>query len=401
MRTPIFLSWERAVEDAFDAGIPGHYGDPSGEQWALEEGNALVDFSDLDVISVTGPDRLTWLTTLSTNVISDLVPGQSREILFLDPHGHITYAAAVSDNGSRTLLIVDAGYGAGLVEFLNRMKFALRVEIADISSEVAVLGRIVVRPEGEGRGEAEVESLPVDEAAHVASWVDPWPQLMDYGASYHRVANGESWQRHPGSGRQRVFDIVRRDAATSVARSWVSRGGVLAGRIAWEALRIEDYRPRLAREVDERTLPHELDWLRTAVHLNKGCYCGQEAVARIVNLGKPPRRLTLLHLDGSQSRQVKPGDSVQLGTRSVGRVTSVARHADLGPIALVMLKRGVRCEETVVVMSEEGEVAAAQESIVDVEGRSSVTPHTRPGSELRGRGVGVSKPPTGTTQRKG
>ena len=73
----------------------------------------------------------------------------------------------------------------------------------------------------------------------------------------------------------------------------------LAGIWAAEALRVAAWRPRLGFETDHRTIVHEVDWLRTAVHLHKGCYRGQETVARVHNLGRPPRRLVFLHLDGS------------------------------------------------------------------------------------------------------
>ena len=166
--------------------------------------------------------------------------------------------------------------------------------------------------------------------------------------------------------------------------------------MAWEALRIEAGRPRRAREVDERAIPHELDWLRTAVHLTKGCYPGQETVARTLNLGRPPRRLTLLQLDGLAGGLPAPGDVVRLGERPVGAVTSVARHHELGPIALALLRRGVPAEAALSVDVSEaadgpapgarvvvGRVAAAQEPLVAPEGRAQASPAERPGAGLR------------------
>ena len=95
-----------------------------------------------------------------------------------------------------------------------------------------------------------------------------------------------------------------------------------AGSLALEALRIAAWRPRAATEVDETTIPHELDWLRSAVHLTKGCYRGQETVAKVHNLGHPPRRLVMLHLDGSDGRAARPGDVVTSETSAIGRVTA-------------------------------------------------------------------------------
>ena len=171
-------------------------------------------------------------------------------------------------------------------------------------------------------------------------------------------------------------------------------GRRLAGALAWEALRIEAGRPRWAREADARAIPHELDWLRTAVHLTKGCYPGQETIARTLNLGRPPRRLTVLQLDGLVGDLPQPGASVRMGERAVGAVTSVARHHELGPIALALLRRAVPVGEQLTVEITEvdeatgetipvGRVDAAQEVLVSPEGRAQASPAERPGAELR------------------
>ena len=112
-----------------------------------------------------------------------------------------------------------------------------------------------------------------------------------------------------------------------------------AGLWAHEALRVAAGRPRLGFETDHRTIPHEVGWLATAVHLDKGCYRGQETVARVHNLGRPPRRLVQLHLDGSDSALPAHGDPVEVDGRAVGFVTTAARHYELGPIALALIKR--------------------------------------------------------------
>ena len=136
-----------------------------------------------------------------------------------------------------------------------------------------------------------------------------------------------------------------------------------AGMMAYEALRIEALRPRLGKETDHRTIPHELDLLRTAVHLHKGCYRGQETVARVHNLGRPPRRLVFLHLDGSGHVLPEPGTDVMApgNPRPVGQLTSVARHHEDGPIALALVKRSTPADVDLQV----GDVAAAQTVIVE------------------------------------
>ena len=144
---------------------------------------------------------------------------------------------------------------------------------------------------------------------------------------------------------------------------------------------MEAWRPRLAREVDERTIPHELDWLRTGVHLSKGCYRGQETIARVVNLGRPPRRLVMLHLDGSADRLPDPGAEVRLGEKAVGRLTSAVRHEELGPVALAVIKRSVPADAA---LDVDG-VAAAQEVVVHPDGVTDARPAERPGAGLRRR----------------
>jgi folate-binding protein YgfZ len=141
-----------------------------------------------------------------------------------------------------------------------------------------------------------------------------------------------------------------------------------AGTLALEALRIAAWRPRAATEVDATTIPHELDWLRSAVHLTKGCYRGQETVAKVHNLGHPPRRLVMLHLDGSDGVLPAAGDAVSApgndGATVVGRVTAAALHHELGPIALAVVKRTADPVATLTVQTEDGTVVSAAQELV-------------------------------------
>jgi folate-binding protein YgfZ len=157
---------------------------------------------------------------------------------------------------------------------------------------------------------------------------------------------------------------VPRDALDGLAAAARAGDVAVAGTLAAEALRIAAWRPRLAAEVDDRTIPHELDWLRTAVHLNKGCYRGQETVAKVHNLGHPPRRMVFLHVDGSEGIPVAAGDDVLAGDTVVGRITSTGVHHELGPIALAVVKRSTDPAADLVIRTEGGTVAAAQEPIV-------------------------------------
>jgi tRNA-modifying protein YgfZ len=301
------LSRPGAVEaDPPDAGVAAHYGDPLREQRGLLAGEASVDLSHRPVVRVSGADRLTWLHSLTSQHVESLAPGDSTEALLLSPHGHVEHALYLVDDGAATWLHVEPGTAEGLVAWLESMKFWSQVEVEDLSSSYAV----VLTPTG-------VPAAPSRPVAHgVESFV----------------------------AREQLGDVL---------------AGPLAGVWALEALRVADGRPRFGFETDHRTIPHEVGWLETAVHLDKGCYRGQETVARVHNLGRPPRRLVLLHLDGSDSVLPAPGEPVLLDGREVGRVTSSARHFELGPIALAVLKRSTPVDVPLVA----GTVAAAQEAL--------------------------------------
>jgi len=361
--TSPLLARTGAVEGAGpDAGVALHYGNPAREQRDLERGRAVVDLSQLGVVTIGGVDRKSWLHTLSTQHTDAIADGESTEMLLLDAQGRIQHAAGVVEFDDELWLLTEGAKAADLAAFLESMKFMLRVEVTDRSEEYAVLGTI-------GEGSAALAAGP----HHVLTWRDPWPRTAAGGTRY-AIADED----HPGYGVERCLSLVRReDLAAAVDAS----GLTLAGTWAWEAARVAAWRPRLGREVDERAIPHELDWLRTAVHLNKGCYRGQETVAKIVNLGRPPRRLVMLHLDGSEHFVPEPGAAVMNGERAVGHVTSVVRHEQDGPLALALVRRNTPPDAVLRV----DDIPAAQEIIVSVEGASEARPAQRPGAELRGR----------------
>ncbi|MDQ2624508.1 MAG: folate-binding protein [Actinomycetota bacterium] len=342
-----------------DAGVAWHYGDPVAEARALERGGGMVDQSHLGVVTITGPDRLSWLHSITSQQLDTLPPRTSTETLVLSPHGHIEHAASVVDDGATTWLVTEGSHAPSLAAWLDSMRFMLRVEVADVSAQWAALGETV---DAEG-----VEGEPV-------TWRDPWPRTLPGGTTY-----GPSDDDHPAHGRAwRLVLLPRAELSAAVAEREAA-GWTLAGTWASEAARVEAWRPRLALEVDHRSIPHELDWLRTSVHLEKGCYRGQETIARVHNLGRPPRRIVMLHLDGSTNVLPPSGSPVQLvdAGREVGHVTSSARHHELGPVALAVLKRSVPVDAELVVPSEGGPVAAAQEVIVSGEGLSPDRPGAR------------------------
>lgn len=328
----VLLSRPGAVgAEGLDEGVAGHYGDPVPEQRALARGTGYVDQSQRGVVTVTGADRLTWLTTLSSQVLTGLKPGQSTETMFLSIQGRVEFAPHAVDDGTTTWLIAEAAEAPGLASWLESMRFAMRVEVADVSDQWAVIAatkdlsaELAGAPEGE-----QAASSPV------VVWRDPWPEISPGGYAYSVESE------HPGLERpwfEHVIPLAALDAATATLDE---RGLTPAGSWAAEALRIAAWRPRWGAETDVKTIPHELDWMRTAVHLSKGCYKGQETVARVHNLGHPPRRLTFLDLDGSQHTLPAAGAEVTLNGKKVGQVTSARLHYEAGPIALAVLKRNV------------------------------------------------------------
>lgn len=340
-----------------DAGVAWHYGDPTAEQRALTRGGAVVDQSHLGVVRVAGPDRLSWLHSITSQQIEGLPPRTSTELLVLSPQGHVEHAAGVVDDGEATWLLTETA--PELAAWLDRMRFMLRVEVADVTADWAALAEPV---DAEG-----AEGEPV-------TWRDPWPATAPGGTRY-----GPADDVHPGNDRKWRLVLVPRDRLVEEVTAREAAGWPLVGTWAAEAVRVEALRPRFGREVDHRTIPHELDWLRTAVHLHKGCYRGQETIARVHNLGRPPRRIVLLHLDGSGHLLPEEGAVVRLvgdlrtggePGREVGRVTSLARHHELGPVALAVVKRSAPGDEELVVDCDGGAVTAGQEEIVPGEGVS-------------------------------
>ena len=303
---------------------PQHYGNPLAEQRALAAGEAVVSLADRGVITVSGPDRLRWLDSLTSQSLTGLRPGESAETLQLDPTGRVEFAIRLVDDGETAWLLVDGDETAGLLAWLLTMRFMLQVEIEDVSAQYTTIGSL---------------GLPVTNA--VVVWNDPWKAVSRGGHQYSGRADYD-WNYS-----ESLVENVQSQPA--------------AGTLALEALRIAAWRPRFATEVDDRSIPHELDWLRSAVHLSKGCYRGQETVAKVHNLGHPPRRLVMLHLDGVTP---SPGTPVKMVDAEVGFITSAAMHFELGPIALAVVKRSVDPAVDLVVDVDGEAVAAAQEVIV-------------------------------------
>jgi folate-binding protein YgfZ len=320
--------------------VKQHFGDPMIEQRKLSEGDALCLLETQGVIAVSGIDRLTWLHSLLSQNLKNLVPGESAEALLLDPQGRIEQVIKVIDDGETTWLMVDKSHTEALLTWLRKMVFRMKVEITDRSADFATVGATAASP--------EISFLSND---HPLIWKDQWPGVVAGGYRYSTRAVDYTWFEH-------LVEGAKLDQLLA--------GKVLAGTMAADGLRVAAGRPKAINEVDEKSLPHELDLLSTAVHLSKGCYRGQESVAKVHNLGHPPRRLTFLHLDGSEHALPDVGDEIRvLGEEKTrGKITSVAQHFDMGPIALAIISRSVPEDAALEVVGKHGSIAATQETIV-------------------------------------
>jgi tRNA-modifying protein YgfZ len=323
-----------------DEGVAAHYGDPMREQRAMTQGQVLVDRSNRGIVRIAGPDRLTWLHNLTSQHVERLAPGETADALILSPQGHLEHYLTLTDDGNAVWAHVEPGTAAALVAYLDSMRFMTRVDVTDVTQDFAVQtlagpvpaeGGFVLRTEQPGS--PSLTQL-AEEGSAVAITTGPFG-----------------------------IDLI-------VPRSAVGKlDATPAGMWAFEAARIAGRVARPGLDTDHKTLPHEVGMIETAVHLNKGCYRGQETVARIHNIGHPPRRLVFLDLDGSVDRLPEHGSPITLPDGSVAGFTgSAARHFELGPIGLGLIKRTVPAEATLLADG----IAAAQEVIVSPDAGANV-----------------------------
>ncbi len=324
---------EDLTPDSADAGVAAHYGDPMREQRTLATAVGLVDRSNREVIAVPGEERASWLHTLTTQHLSDLTAGQGSELLVLSPHGHLERHAYVTEDGTTAWLDTEPGAGEGLLKYLETMRFFTRVEPRDATAEMAVLSLV-----GPDAADAVTE-LGLAEPRISAV---PGPKFRAGAVPAHPTSVYDVREFENGLARRVPLGVdllVPRPAVDDVRRKL---GVPAAGLWAYEAIRVAHRIPRLGWESDHKTIPAEAGFMATAVHLEKGCYRGQETVARVHHLGRPPRRLVLLHLDGVATDQPPAqGTPVTLDGREVGFVGTAVRHFELGMIALAIVKRNV------------------------------------------------------------
>lgn len=319
-------------EDTVDSAVAWHYGNPFGEQRDATSKAAVIDRSNRFVIAIGGEERLTWLNTISSQLVSNLPDGHSAENLSLDVNGRVEHHFVQTDLDGTTWIDTEASTGPDLLAFLKKMVFWSKAEPRE-GGELAVLSLL------------GADSSRVLDAVGVSVPTDTYAATALSGGGFVR--------RMPWPGPNAFDLLVPRPALAEWFTRLRDAGATPAGTWTFDALRVESIRPRVGVDTDEKTIPHEVRWIGGvtdpgAVHLEKGCYRGQETVSRVHNLGRPPRHLVLLHLDGSAEGRPETGDAITADGRTVGRLGTVIDHFELGPVALALIKRTVPADTELV-----------------------------------------------------
>jgi folate-binding protein YgfZ len=266
----------------------------------------VIDRPDVATIALAGNDVLRYLHAVCTQHTSDLHPGDATQALLLSPKGKIEFAFGLAVLEGGALLDTEAAAAPALAERLARFVFRYDVSVGQpVAGAASLLG-----PEA---------------AAALAAAVGP-----------ELVA-----RRSPVG-----VDLLGPGAAAAAAA--LERAGVERGPAElWELVRVAQGLPRAGAELTDDALAEEAGLLGSHVHLDKGCYPGQETVARVHNLGQVQRRLAGLRFEpagGDRDRAPLPAPRTDLVTddgRRAGQLRSVVDHPRLGPIGLAYVRRVV------------------------------------------------------------
>lgn len=319
------------TETAVDAhGVAWHYGDPLGEQRAIDDGGVLVDRSHRTVIRVSGKDAPEFLNNLLTQKLDDAPDGFGGSALDLNIQGHILHHADVARVGDDFYLDFPAAQAPSFIKFLQMMIFWSEVTIEEVDYGILTI-----------LGDAQLPETVTPVFLRRIGWA---------------------------AATRRDFAVPRTELEAT-ADALVDAGFRLAGLMAFTAERVRGLEPELGADLDERSIPHEVSGFIGrgehvgAVHLTKGCYRGQETVARVENLGRSPRVLVMLQLDGSAPTDPLPGDKIEFNGRAVGQLGTVVHDCDYGPIALALVKRSALDAGELTIVDADGERAPVSASV--------------------------------------
>lgn len=278
----------------------------------LTEACGLLDRSERGKLALTGTGAKEFLEGQVTNAVETLNSGQGAYAAFLSPKGKMLGDLRVLDLGDELLLDTERSALQDLFNMIRRYRIGYDVELHKRTVERGLLS--LIGPEA--RAVADTADLPEEEHANTPGEVD--------GTHVRLVATD--------AGVDLICDAADTDALAAALRA---HGAVDVDAAAAEVLRVEAGRPRYGIDLDDTVIPQEAGLNERAVSFTKGCYVGQETVARLHWRGRPNRHLRGLRL----SAPVAPGTPLTLGEREVGRVASSVVSPRLGPIALALVRR--------------------------------------------------------------
>jgi folate-binding protein YgfZ len=297
----------------------------ASEYRALTQGCGLVDRSERGKLALTGADRKTFLAGQVTNDIVGLTAGTGCYAAFLTHKGKMLgdlRVLAAEDEGAEPELLLDTERATlqALFDLVRRFKIGYDVELHKRTVQRGLLSLA-----GPGaRAIAGAENLPADEHAHRAG------EIAGHAVRLIVTDTG--------------IDVLCEAEATDAVRdALLAAGATPVSEAAAEIVRVEQGRPRYGVDTDDSTIPQEAGLNARAVSFTKGCYVGQETVARLFYRGKPNRHLRGLKL----SEPVATGTELRLGERVVGTLASSLVSPTFGPIALALVRREASPGDTV------------------------------------------------------
>jgi len=282
------------------------------EYRALTEGCGLVDRSERGKLALTGPGAKEFLAGQVTNDTEALAAGEGCYAAFLTPKGKMLGDLRVLDRGEELILDTERVALQGLFDMIRRFKIGYQMELHKRTVERGLLS--LLGPDAPQT--AGAETLPAVEHANAAVAIEGIATIA----------------ARTDTGVDLICDVADTE---ELARALRDRGAVPVSQAAAEIVRVEHGRPRYGIDLDETVIPQEAGLNERAVSFTKGCYVGQETVARLHYKGKPNRHLRGLHL----SAPAEPGAELLLGERAVGRLTSAVVSPAHGPIGLALVRR--------------------------------------------------------------
>ncbi len=295
------------------------------EYQAARTGAALRNAQTSFRLYLCGVDHLDFLHRMTSNDFHNLQIGHGLEAVFIEQRARILDLATCYRGPDATALILSPDSRTTIPTWLDRFIFAEALELADRTDETAMFELV-----GPHATELVARTLEVDLA-----------QLQDHQLLDPQVADGLWLARTPGPG-LRAFGPPA--AVKALWQRLAAAGARPIGAATWEILRVEQGLPLLGRELTQNYNPWEAG-LGRAIHLDKGCYIGQEVIARLDTYDKVKQHLAGLRL--STAELPPTGQPLRDGVREVGRITSAVHSPSLGPIALAYVRRSACAEGTV------------------------------------------------------